>query len=103
LLRGRRLRNAANRAAVAPRAWPGADSEFYAVERTLAGQGHARNAGTPLPAWFQQVARSLDAVSRERLAEALRLHERYRFDPAGLTGPERARLSELCQPVPAKP
>ena len=103
LLRGRRVRNMPNRAAATPRAWPGVDSEFYAVERTFAEQAHARGVGTPLAAWFQQVSHSLDAMSRERLDEALRLHERYRFDPAGLTGPERARLRELCQSVPAGP
>ena len=103
LLRGRRVRNTANRTAAPPRAWPGVDSEFYAIERILAGQGHARDAGTPLAAWLHRASRSLDAMSRERLEEALRLHERYRFDPAGLTGPERARLRELCQSVSAAP
>jgi len=102
LLRGRRVKST-GKAAVAPRRWPGADSEFYAVERALAGQGHARDAGTPLAAWFHQASRSLDAAARERLDEALRLHERYRFDPAGLSEPERARLRELCRPIPARP
>jgi len=103
LLRGRRVKRTGKAAAVAPRAWPGADSEFYAVERALAGEGHARDAGTPLAAWFHRVARPLDVAARERLDEALRLHQRYRFDPAGLTEPERARLRELCQPILERP
>jgi protein-glutamine gamma-glutamyltransferase len=103
LLRGRRVKATGKTSAIVQRGWPGVDSEFYAVERALAGPGHARDAGTPLAAWFHEVARSLDAPARERLDEALRLHERYRFDPAGLTEPERARLRELCQPIPVRP
>lgn len=95
LLRGRRT---TQRASGAPRkAWPGADSEFYAVERALALRAHEpRDAATPLSSWLDRVGRSLDAGAREHLAEASRLHERYRFDPQGLDAGERGRLRELC-------
>ena len=101
LLRGRRVKQAARIVAVAPRGWPGTDSEFYAMEHALAEQGHARSPGTPLASWIDQMSRSLDAVSRQRLDEALHLHLRYRFDPAGLNESERGRLRELCRAVPA--
>jgi hypothetical protein len=35
-------------------------------------------------------------VAPGRHDEALRLHQRYRFDPMGLSGEERARLRQLC-------
>ena len=35
-------------------------------------------------------------VAPGRHDEALRLHQRYRFDPKGLSGEERSRLRELC-------
>jgi hypothetical protein len=49
--------------------------------------------------WVEQMSRSLDPAMRERLSEALWLHQRYRFDPAGLTPTERGRLRELCSAV----
>ena len=99
LLRGRRVRQAGDLAAAQSHSWPGLDSEFYALERALAPEGHSRAASTPLVAWVEQMSRSLDPAMRQRLREALRLHQRYRFDPAGLTPTERGRLRELCSAV----
>jgi len=99
LLRGRRVTRGAATAAAAPRVWPGTDSEFYALERALIERGHARNPGTPLSSWLEQASNALDAGRRQRLREALRLHQRYRFDPAGLGETERRRLRELCRAV----
>ena len=99
LLRGRRVRQAADTVAAQRQAWPGLDSEFYALERALSPEGHSRAASTPLVAWVEQMSRSLDPAMRQRLSEALRLHQRYRFDPAGLTPTERGRLRELCSAV----
>jgi hypothetical protein len=95
LLRGRRTSQ--RTPAAPPKAWPGADSEFYAVERAISLRARElRDASTPLASWLERVARSLDPPCREHLAEALRLHERYRFDPRGLDPQERGRLRELC-------
>jgi len=96
LLRGRRVRQAGDMPTAQSHSWPGLDSEFYALERTLAPEGHSRAASTPLVTWVEQMSRSLDPAMRQRLSEALRLHQRYRFDPAGLTPTERGRLRELC-------
>ncbi|MBC7804488.1 MAG: transglutaminase family protein [Candidatus Parcubacteria bacterium] len=71
---------------------PGEDSEFYAVERSLG----ARDPGEAHAAWLHRVASGLPAQKLQQLREALRLHQRYRFDPAGLAPPERNRLRELC-------
>lgn len=85
LLRGKRVRGKAESAAPAARHYPGADSEFYALARVLP----AREVGETLSAWLARVAPG-------RYQEALRLHQRYRFDPSGLSGAERARLRQLC-------
>lgn len=95
LLRGRRTTQRATSAP--PRRWPGADSEFYAVERALSRSvQQPRDSSIPLSSWLARVSSGLDAVSREHLTEALHLHERYRFDPFGLNPLDRTRLRELC-------
>lgn len=96
LLRGRRVKPGTGGAIVNLRPWPGVDSEFYSLERALAPEGHPRSQGTPLAQWIEEMSRTLDPPSRERVAEALKLHQRYRFDPDGLTPAERGRLRELC-------
>ena len=85
-----RKADAASAAARLPR--PGDDSEFYAVEKSLA----PRDPGETHAAWLHRVASGLPAQKLQQLREALRLHQRYRFDPAGLAPPERNRLRELC-------
>ena len=75
------------------RRYPGEDSEFYAVEKSLPG----RDAGETHAAWAARIASSLSAPQMKDLRDALRLHQRYRFDPDGLAAPERARLRELCR------
>jgi hypothetical protein len=65
--------------------YPGRDSEFYELVRPLP----PRDEGETLSAWLARVAPG-------RYDEALRLHLRYRFDPLGLSGDERARLRALC-------
>jgi hypothetical protein len=57
----------------------------------------------PMVPWIDRISPRLDPVARERLAEALGLHQRYRFDPAGLDPAERTRLRELCIVVQANP
>ena len=85
LLRGKRVARGAGAAAVAERAYPGTDSELYEALKPLP----PREPGETLSAWLARVAPG-------RFDEALRLHQRYRFDPAGLDARERARLRELC-------
>ena len=75
--------------------WPGLDSEIYALERRLAARGIPRQPSEPLAGWL---TRALDepALSdlRNPLQELLRLHYRHRFDPRGLTRPERQTLAQ---------
>ncbi len=79
--------------------WPGRDSEFYALERSLTARGWPRLSGESASRWAGRVAGSLPALQSTALAEATQLHERYRFDPAGLKPEERARLRELCAAI----
>jgi protein-glutamine gamma-glutamyltransferase len=80
-------------AANARRRYPGEDSEFYAVEQALP----VRAAGETHAAWAARISPGLSSRQMEDLRDALRLHQRYRFDPEGLAAPERNRLRELCR------
>ena len=86
LLRGKRIARGGPGAAAAARDYPGRDSEFYELARRLP----AREPGETLAAWLARVAPG-------RFDEALRLHQRYRFDPDGISRAERERLKELCR------
>ena len=93
IVKGRRNAAGAAGADAATRraqAWPGADSEFYALERAIAERYGAREPGESFSAWLARVRppEDLDAAARRALA----LHYRYRFDPAGMSATERAAL-----------
>jgi protein-glutamine gamma-glutamyltransferase len=73
--------------------WPGLDSEFYQLEKRLAERGGARQPGETLSAWLERaLTHPALAHLRVPLQELLRLHYRHRFDPRGLSGPDREKL-----------
>jgi hypothetical protein len=74
------------------RRYPGEDSEFYAVEKSF----DLRASGETHAAWLARIAQTQPVQKVDVLRDALRLHQRYRFDPAGLAKEERRRLRELC-------
>jgi hypothetical protein len=82
LSRARRAAAGARSAAPAARAFPGADSEFYAVERALARRGISQAA--------------LKGAALAAFERARHLHRRYRFDPQGLAAAEREELRRGC-------
>jgi hypothetical protein len=86
LLRGKRVLLGSSTEPARARRHQGADSEFYDLTKSLP----PRAAGETLSAWLARVAPG-------RYEEALRLHQRYRFDPKGLEAEERTRLKELCR------
>jgi transglutaminase-like putative cysteine protease len=91
---GRRIaRNDAAAAASARPRYPGEDSEFYAVEKALA----ARVPGETQAKWLKRISSNIPLQDSNRLGAALQLHQRYRFDPAGLAAAERNELRELCR------
>jgi hypothetical protein len=97
VLRGRRIVREQQTAVVVPPRRPGDDSEFYAVEKFLP----PREASETQAAWLTRITPQLPSKKRTPVQEALRLHQRYRFDPAGLSRNERNRLRELCRGLAA--
>jgi hypothetical protein len=91
--RRRRREHERQREADEERVWPGLDSEFFQLERKLVERGFLRQACEPLSAWLQRAAADpgLTDVSAP-LRALLLLHYRYRFDPRGLSRPERDAL-----------
>ena len=79
--------------AAAERNRPGADSEFYQIEARLARAGCARAPHEPLTTWLVRIGRERAEINVAELWELLRLHYRYRFDPRGLSTPERAAFA----------
>lgn len=73
--------------------WPGLDSEFYQLEKQIAGRGVPRRPSEPLNEWLGRVAENpaLNGL-QEPLRALLRLHYRYRFDPPGLSDADREVL-----------
>jgi hypothetical protein len=97
VLRGRRIVREQKAAPVVRPRHPGEDSEFYAVEKSLP----PREASETQSAWMQRIDAKISLKKVGRVREALRLHQRYRFDPAGLSRNERNRLRELCRDLAA--
>ncbi|HVV01432.1 MAG TPA: transglutaminase domain-containing protein, partial [Verrucomicrobiae bacterium] len=72
---------------------PGLDSEFYMLEKKLGQRGLRRPAAKPVAVWMREMLAEPElAALREPLEKLLELHYRYRFDPAGLSAPEREIL-----------
>jgi hypothetical protein len=97
VLRGRRVLREEKAAAAARRRYPGEDSEFYGVAKTLP----PREPSETQAAWLKRIASGMPAKKLNPIREALQLHQRYRFDPAGLSRNERNRLRELCRGLAA--
>jgi hypothetical protein len=97
VLRGRRVLRDERAAAAARRHYPGEDSEFYAVADSLP----PRQSSETYAAWLKRIAPGVPVKKLNPIEEALRLHQRYRFDPAGLSRNERNRLRELCRGLKA--
>ncbi len=73
--------------------WPGLDSEFYLLEKSLARAAVPRAPGETFNAWLARCAQTPDlAPLRQPLHNALRLHYKYRFDPQGITAGDREEL-----------
>jgi hypothetical protein len=87
-----RRRAAATKPAAAV-VWPGQDSAFYRLEKSLAARGLPRQAQEPLSDWLERVlAEPALAAFRPPLQQLLQLHYRYRFDPLGLNDTEKNSL-----------
>jgi transglutaminase-like putative cysteine protease len=74
---------------------PGADSELYLIEQRLAAAGWGRRSDETVIDWTRRLAAAAPFDLAE-LSAIVELHCRYRFDPAGISDRERARLKSLC-------
>jgi transglutaminase-like putative cysteine protease len=64
---------------------PGQDSEFYLIAERLRAAGRGRRSDEPPSEWIER-------IQARELAPILDLHNRYRFDPEGLSQSERVSL-----------
>ncbi len=65
----------------------GTDSPFYQIVRQLNASGYNRQAGETLTTWIKRI-QMLDT----NIQNMLTLHQRYRFDPVGISPQEKAVL-----------
>ena len=73
----------------------GSDSGFYRIEQRLTEQGWGRRAHETAQDWLARL--NTDAkMDTAALMEIVALHNRYRFDPAGLDATQRARLEDAA-------
>jgi hypothetical protein len=68
----------------------GADSAFYQIVQQLNAAGLIRQQGETLTAWLKRVQAPL--LSEVNMQTMLTLHQRYRFDPAGISMQEQMIL-----------
>jgi hypothetical protein len=77
----------------------GLDSEFLALMRRIARQHGERQPHETPASWLTRLGLDHDLA----LVQALALHQRLRFDPAGLSHQERQHLRALCQTASDRP
>ena len=93
---GRRIaRQEETAAGAARRHYPGEDSEFYAVEKSMP----PRESSETHAAWVRRIAADFSLQELNKLRTALQLHQRYRFDPEGISATERDQLRDLCRSI----
>ena len=71
------------------------DSDMYRIEKRLVEHGFIRGQGETLHALIMRVEGSgMDDLGVERLKTILKLHNKLRFHPLGLSGGERSELKK---------
>ena len=82
----------------------GLDSEFFEVERKLSQEGLGRRTEESVSAWLARLRETPGgAALAGRLEPVAALHERYRFDPRGLSPEDRRRLRDGAAALAAQP
>ncbi|MBI4204155.1 MAG: transglutaminase domain-containing protein [Betaproteobacteria bacterium] len=89
----RKINNVAPGQPIMTTPWPGADSELYRIEQRMGELGWGRRVHETAGDWLARL-RADAPVDCGALAEIVDLHYRYRFDPRGLSGTQRARLRQ---------
>jgi transglutaminase-like putative cysteine protease len=80
------------------RSWRGEDSEFYVLEKRFSELGFGRHSWEPVSTWLQRLKATQQTDSAvDALEPIIALHNRYRFDPQGLSSVEREALKVNVQ------
>ena len=74
---------------------PGADSPFYRIVERLQTAGYVRLPGETLMTWLLRI--QIPQLSPIYLPSLLVLHQRYRFDPQGITPSEQENFSKQVE------
>jgi transglutaminase-like putative cysteine protease len=77
--------------------WPGLDSELYQIDRQLADANLSRLPGETLAFWQRRLETTDMLPQPDRLKRIFDLHRTLRFDPQGLTSPQRRALKEEAE------
>ncbi len=78
------------------RIMPGADSEFYLIEKKIVELTFPRDKGETLLNWLVRIEESKPtSLSTEPLRGIIELHYQYRFDPHGLNPEEKRVLKSM--------
>jgi hypothetical protein len=78
--------------------WPGLDSDFYRLEKRLHELGLGRDLSEAPRPWLNRIRPALPGgFPFELVKECASLHYRHRFDPVGLSVPERVALGANIQ------
>jgi transglutaminase-like putative cysteine protease len=79
-----------------PRVPAGSDSAFYRIEQRLNSLGLTRHPWETFSAWLNRIERTAGpTISLDIPRKSLALHNRYRFDPLGLSASEKSRLTSM--------
>ena len=76
--------------------WPGADSEYFLLEKKLAKAGLARGNEETTAEWLSRVE-SESPTMADALRRIVWIHYKYRFSAAGIEAAEREELRELVR------
>jgi transglutaminase-like putative cysteine protease len=76
--------------------WPGADSEYFLLERKLAKAGLSRRNEETTGEWLRRIGADLPNVA-DPLRKIVGIHYKYRFNPEGIDAGEREELQKLVR------
>jgi transglutaminase-like putative cysteine protease len=76
--------------------WPGADSEYFLLEKRLEKAGLARGNEEETTEWLERIAPDSPTLA-EALGRIVRIHYKYRFNPEGIDAAEREELRTLVR------
>ena len=90
LLRRQRVRQRSAAKPMAITIWPGAESPFHQILAALTVHAGSRPPGESLERWLRQIGAGETAEMNTMISQ----HQRWRFDPAGLSAVEQQQLAE---------